>query len=90
MADPTQTIELTQRVKALLRRELKLGEDAQIDDDMPLLGGEFELDSLDAVLLIGSLEKEFAFTLPKSADATSMFTDVRSIVAFLESNPTSS
>lgn len=90
MADPTQTIELTQRVKALLRRELKLGEDAQIDDDMPLLGGEFELDSLDAVLLIGSLEKEFAFTLPKNADATSMFTDVRSIVAFLESNPSSS
>ena len=78
------------RVKALLRRELKLGEDAQIDDDMPLLGGEFELDSLDAVLLIGSLEKEFAFTLPKNTDATSMFTDVRSIVAFLESNPSSS
>lgn len=87
MTQATKQSQLTERVKSLLRRELKLGDDAQIADDMPLLGGEFELDSLDAVLLIGSLEKEFAFTLPKNIDATTMFTNVRSIVAFLESNP---
>jgi len=47
------------RIKRILRRDLKLPEDARIEDGMPLLGGQFDLDSLDILLLVTSVEKEF-------------------------------
>lgn len=84
MTDGTSSASLKERIKALLRQDLKLGDDAQIDDQMPLIGGEFDLDSLDVVLLIGSIEKEFGVKLPKNADFMAMFGSVGSVVTFLE------
>lgn len=74
---------LFDRVKQMLRRDLKLGTDTAIDDDMPLIGGDFDLDSLDVVLLIGSIEKEFGIKLTMSDDAPRVFHTVRSLVEYL-------
>lgn len=84
MADPN-AISLNEQVKALLREDLRLGPDARIDDDMPLIGGEFELDSLDVVLLVSSVEKRFGVKLPRDAAAAEVFSSVDAIVRFLES-----
>ena len=56
-----------ERVKALLRCDLKLGQDAVLEDETPLMGGEYDLDSLDVLLLVTSVEKEFGIKiLPES------------------------
>ena len=49
------TTDTAVRIKALLRRELRLGDDADVRDDTPLLGGDFDLDSLDVLLLVTSV-----------------------------------
>ena len=44
--------ELLEEIKQILRRDLKLGAEANIRDDMPLVGGDMDLDSLDILLLV--------------------------------------
>lgn len=78
--------ETTERIKSLLRRELKLGEDAEVRDDMPLLGGDFDLDSLDVLLLVTSVEKEFGIKIPNDAVGQEAFADVTALARFVESH----
>ncbi|BAM05246.1 phosphopantetheine-binding protein [Phycisphaera mikurensis] len=74
---------LSTRVKDLLRRDLRLGDDADIADDMPLIGGEFDLDSLDVVMLMGSIEKSFGVKLARDGSAERLFASVGTIVEHL-------
>ncbi len=74
---------LTHRVKDLLRRDLRLGADAEIADDMPLIGGEFDLDSLDVVMLMNSIEKSFGVKLARDGSAENLFASVGTIVSHL-------
>ncbi len=78
------TPETNERIKALLRRDLKLGEDAEVRDDTPLLGGEFDLDSLDVLLLVTSIEKEFGIKIPNEAVGQDAFTNVTTLARFVE------
>ena len=78
------TTETMERIKALLRRELKLGDDAEVRDDTPLLGGEFDLDSLDVLLVVTSVEKEFGIKIPNEAVGQDVFVDVATLVRFVE------
>jgi acyl carrier protein len=55
-------------VKSLLRRELRLGDNEEIADDTPLSGGDLDLDSLDMLLIVTAIEKEFAVKV-READA---------------------
>ena len=80
-ASPRPTIE---RVKALLRRDLKLGPDAAIPDDMPLIGGHLDLDSLDVLLVITTIEKEFGVKAPADGSAKEVFKTVRTLVDYLD------
>jgi len=73
-----------ERIKALLRRELKLGDDAEVRDDTPLLGGEFDLDSLDVLLVVTSVEKEFGIKIPNEAVSQDAFVDVATLARFVE------
>ena len=63
MTEPAPCRETLTRLKDLMRRELKLAADEEIADDMPLLGGRLDLDSLDVLLLLTRMEKEFGFKL---------------------------
>ncbi|MGI9014417.1 MAG: phosphopantetheine-binding protein [Phycisphaerales bacterium] len=77
--------DIRSRVKSLLRVDLKLGDDYRVGDDDPLFGGEFDLDSLDALLLVSSVEKEFGIKIPNEAVGKSIFQSVSALADYIES-----
>jgi len=76
-----QTLEL---VKTLLRRDLKLGPDTPIADDMPFFGGDIDLDSLDILLLMTSIEKQFKIKVPSETIGKQVFQNVTTLATYLE------
>ncbi len=74
------------RLRAILRRDLKLGPDAPIPDDMPLAGGEFDLDSLDMLMLVTSVEKEFAIKINNEQLGREAFASVAALASFVEAH----
>src|SRR4051812_28347148 len=79
-------VELLNEVKSILRRDLKLGPDARIPDDMPLIGGEMDLDSLDILLVISSIEKHFKIKIPNEVVGRWVFQDVSTLTKFVQEN----
>ena len=78
--------EILQRIITLLRRDLKLGGEVRIAPDMPLFGGEFDLDSLDVLLLVTSIEKEFGIKIPSEAVGQEVFQNLRTLTAYIQEN----
>ena len=74
----------TERVKNVLRVSLQLGSDVEIPDNMPLTGGEYDLDSLDLLLLVTNIEKEFGIKIPNETLGPHVFENVSSVAAFVE------
>jgi acyl carrier protein len=72
------------RIKAILRRDLKLPENAVIEDAMPLVGGQFDLDSLDILLLVTSVEKEFGIKIASEKIGREAFTSVATLSRFVD------
>ena len=64
--------------------DLMLGPDVAIDDDTPLFDGRFDLDSLDALLLVTSLEKEFGIKVPNEEIGREIFASVSTIAKYIE------
>ena len=79
---PTQEILI--RIKSVIRRCLKLGPETPIDDAMPLAGGEYELDSLDILLIVTELEKEFGIKINESGMGRAAFSSVETLGEFVE------
>jgi len=77
--------EILERIKTVLRRDLKLGPDARIADDMPLAGGSFDLDSLDMLLVLTSVEKEFGIRVQDGSMGRAAFASVKTLGRFIES-----
>jgi 3-hydroxymyristoyl/3-hydroxydecanoyl-(acyl carrier protein) dehydratase/acyl carrier protein len=75
-----------QRVVEILRRDLKLGPDIPIVDNMPLFNSEADLDSLDMLLLVSSIEREFGFRIPSEAVGETVFRSVETLTAYVEAN----
>jgi 3-hydroxyacyl-[acyl-carrier-protein] dehydratase len=78
--------QIRQRLTEILRRDLKLGSDIQITDDMPLFESAADLDSLDMLLLVSSIEREFGFRIPSEAVGESVFRSVDTLAAYVEEN----
>src|SRR4051812_255971 len=76
--------DILSRVKTIMRRDLKLGPDLPIADDMPFFGGEADIDSLDVLLLLSSVEKEFGIKIPNEAVGRQVFQSVGSLADYLE------
>src|SRR5438045_4108838 len=72
------------RMKTIMRRDLKLGTDFPIADDMPFFGGEADIDSLDILLLLGSVEKEFGIKIPNEAVGKQVFQSVETLVNYIQ------
>src|SRR5215212_5213689 len=79
-ADP----QILDRVKTIVRRDLKLGPTAAIADDMPFFGGDIDMDSLDILLLVTSIEKEFGIKVPNAAVGKQVFENVGTLSRFVE------
>ena len=86
MPDVAENAALRQRVKEILRRDLKLGSDLQLDDDSPLFNSDADLDSLDMLLLVSSIEKEFGFRIPNEAVGETVFRSVATLSDFISSH----
>lgn len=72
------------RLTAVIRRDLKLGPDVPVTLDMPFFGGEADIDSLDILLLLSSVEKEFGLRIPSEAVGREVFANVGTLVAYIE------
>jgi 3-hydroxyacyl-[acyl-carrier-protein] dehydratase len=75
--------QLLERLKLILRRDLKLGADAPIADDMPFFGGDIDLDSLDMLLLVTSVEREFGVKIPNEAVGREVFQSVKTLASYI-------
>ncbi len=75
---------LLDRISTLLRRDLKLGPAATIDERTALVGGDMDLDSIDILLVLTSLEKEFGLQLTSDKVSKSAFQTVGTLVDFVE------
>jgi 3-hydroxyacyl-[acyl-carrier-protein] dehydratase len=77
---------LLENIKTILRDDLKLGPNAVIPDDMPLIGGPADLDSIDVLLLVSTIEKKFGFKVPNEAVGRSAFESVEALTRFVQAN----
>jgi 3-hydroxyacyl-[acyl-carrier-protein] dehydratase len=84
----TSSGEVLPRIQHILRRDLKLGADAPIPPDMPFFGGDVDLDSLDILLLVTSIEKEFGVKIPSSEVGKEIFQNVTTLARYVEKNLT--
>ena len=84
MAASPPTPDTFARVEKLMRRDLKLGEDIEIDEAMPFFGSNADIDSLDILLLLGSIEKEFGLRIPSEAVGREVFQNVGTLVRYVD------
>ena len=84
MADTSPSSETLEQVKRVIRRDLKLGPEEPIADDMPLIGGELDLDSLDVLMLLTSLEKRFGIKVSSREVGRTIFENVSTLAAYVE------
>lgn len=77
---------LRDRLIEILRRDLKLGPDFPIRDDMPLFNSDADLDSLDLLLLVSSIEREFGFRIPSEAVGETVFRSVETLTEYVRAN----
>ncbi|CAN5825734.1 hypothetical protein BH11PLA1_BH11PLA1_00780 [soil metagenome] len=82
MPDPSNIA----RVKTIVRSALRLSPTAELGDDMALAGGEYDVDSLDILLIVTELEKEFHFQVAEGALTRSAFASIAALVAFVEAS----
>jgi acyl carrier protein len=74
----------------IIRRDLKLGADVPVTEDMPFFGGDADIDSLDILLLLSSIEKEFGLRIPSEAVGREVFANVGTLVRYIEHHQTGS
>jgi len=79
--------DVVDRIITILRRDLMLGADIAIAPDTPLFDGDLDLDSLDALMLMQSLEKEFNFKIPSETFGPEIFKNVNSIAVTIAHYP---
>jgi len=81
-APKQQTID---RIKQIIRQDLMVGPDAEIDDQEPLFGeGRFDLDSVDALLLLTVVEKEFGIKVPNEQIGREVLANVATLAAYVD------
>lgn len=71
------------RVKAIMRRDLKLGGDIVIEDSTPFFGGDADIDSLDVLLMLSSIEREFGIRIASEDVGKRVFQNVGTLVDHL-------
>src|SRR6476660_724195 len=81
--------ETLDQIKVLLRRDLKLGPDIPIPDDMPFAGTDADFDSLDILLLLTSIEKQFPIKIPSEVVGKEVFRNVSTLAAYVDAQATS-
>jgi 3-hydroxyacyl-[acyl-carrier-protein] dehydratase len=76
--------DILNQVQAILRRDIKLAAADPLPPQMPLFGGEIDLDSLDMLLLITSIERQFKVRISDRAMGEEAFQSVGSLARFVQ------
>ena len=84
MEEVTSNSSTIHRMKDLLREELKLDPDVVLADDEVLIGGDHDLDSLDVLLIISSVEKEFGIKIANEKIGKDVFRDLSTLAQFID------
>lgn len=76
---------LIEKVKQMIIDSLRIEDmsPAEIDSDAPLFGDGLGLDSIDALQLVVSMEKEFGVVVPDAATGSKVFVSVRSMAGYI-------
>jgi 3-hydroxyacyl-[acyl-carrier-protein] dehydratase len=93
MTDPAESgldPEILNQLRVILRRDLKLGDGDPLPVDGRLFGGENDLDSLDMLLLITSIERQFKVRIADKAQGEQAFQTVGSLAKFVQQRRDSS
>lgn len=90
MTDPTHTdsrAELTAELKGLVVEALNLDDvdPADIEDDEALFGAGLELDSIDALELVVSLEKKYQIKIGSSEESKAALSSINTLADLIES-----
>ena len=83
---PTKN-EITEQLKQIIRTDLKLG-DVELNPNTKLAGGEFDLDSLDLLLVITSVERAFSIKIPNDQVGPVVFENLQTLTDFIASHCT--
>ncbi len=77
---------LKDQIKKLIIEDLNLDQvlPGDIDDDEPLFGDRYGLDSIDAVELVFQLKKHFGVIIKNQSEGRSILQSVNTICAFIE------
>lgn len=75
------------RLKEVIRACLKVEAQTPMPDTMPLVGGEYDLDSLDILLIVTEIEKAFDIKIHEGAMNKAAFTNIETLAAFIEGLP---
>ncbi len=77
--------ELIEKVKQMIIDSLRIEDmsPAEIDSDAPLFGEGLGLDSIDALQLVVSMEKDFGVVVPDAATGSKVFVSVRSMADYI-------
>lgn len=73
-------------VKTILRDSLRLGDDIAIDEEMALVGGTIDIDSIDILLVISNIEKHFGIKIPNEAVGRAAFATVGTLAKYVDDN----
>jgi len=84
MQDDRRDQDTVRRLTAILRRDLRLGDGASLGAETLLAGADIDLDSLDILLLVTSIEKEFGIGIPNEAVTREAFTSVGTLARFVQ------
>ena len=84
MSDMSSNDAISRKVKAILRRDLRIEDRVEIADDMPLFGSDLDLDSLDFLTVVTSVEKDLGYRIPNEDLNQDLFESVGTLVRYLE------
>lgn len=76
--------DILQQVRAILRRDLKLPADAPLAEEMPFFEGEVDLDSLDMLLVLTSIERQFGVRIPNESVGREVFQNVATLTRYVQ------
>lgn len=72
------------RVTAVVRRDLKVPPSVALDPDAPLVGGQMDIDSLDLLLVVVSLDKEFGMKIATPTMGREAFASLRAMSQYVD------
>ncbi|MBV8782440.1 MAG: beta-hydroxyacyl-ACP dehydratase [Phycisphaerae bacterium] len=84
MPEVPDAANIAARIQTILHRDLKLGSDIQLGEETPFFSAETDLDSLDMLLLVSSVEKEFGIKVPNAEVGQTVFQNIRTLTRFIQ------